>query len=90
MKELGTKNRNLFNLIRHVPVINQQKTLINLITESQLIEFIFNNIRFLGNIKNKPLHTILEIFKKLQIVKKSDLTINAFKWILEKVFSETI
>lgn len=56
-----------------------------MITQSQLVEFVFKNMRFLGNIKEKPVKLITSVMHKVESIKKNELAVKAFQKIVDHV-----
>jgi len=73
--------------LRHVPIVEENGKLINMITQSQLVEFVFKNMKFLGSIKERKVNTINHVMHKVESVKKTELAVTAFKKIVDHNFT---
>jgi CBS domain-containing protein len=70
--------------LHRIPVIDEQRRLINLITQSQLVHYVFRNLDLLGDRKNKPLSKMPSIFHPVISINADDDAVQAFKLMVEK------
>jgi len=69
--------------LHRVPIIDGDRKLKSVLSQSQVIDFIHSNINTLGSIKDKPLEQMQGVLKKVFTVKEDSLTIDAFKLMQE-------
>jgi CBS domain-containing protein len=67
--------------LHRVPIIDNDRKLVNIITQSQIIEFIIQNMHIVGSKKDKPLKYIPELFHEVIKINNDDEVIEAFKLI---------
>jgi hypothetical protein len=80
--ELLAKEPNL----HRVPILDENNLLTGLITQSHLMKFLFQNINSIGDVKNKPLESFtLALPSPVFSVKQSDIAIDAFNFMIQKV-----
>jgi len=65
--------------LHRVPVIDEERNLKSILSQSQVIEFIHQNIQTLGTIKDKPVASMDGVIKKVFSVNENSLAIDAFK-----------
>jgi len=70
--------------LHRVPIIDENRTLMGLITQSRLINFFKEHMDKLGNKKNKPLTMNKHWFHEISSVKTEDIAIEAFKLMTTK------
>jgi hypothetical protein len=81
--------RGTVNLHR-VPIIDEDRKLINVITQSQLVSFVAKNLHLLGSKKNKRVADMPNVFHDVEKVLDSDLAMEAFKKMYTKVCESTL
>jgi len=67
-----------------VPIIDEARNLKSVLSQSQVIEYIHQNINSLGTIKDKPVGSMSGILKEVYSVTENSLTLDAFKLMQEK------
>jgi len=66
--------------LRRIPVLNWERKIVNLITQSQVIEFVYQNITLMDSKKrSKTLAQIPELYHDVISVKSTDFALEAFK-----------
>eukprot|EP01090_Pellita_catalonica_P006820 TRINITY_DN1718_c0_g1_i2.p2 TRINITY_DN1718_c0_g1~~TRINITY_DN1718_c0_g1_i2.p2 ORF type:complete len:211 (-),score=35.03 TRINITY_DN1718_c0_g1_i2:879-1511(-) len=65
--------------LHRVAVIDDDRNLVTLITQSRLVEFLWKNIDLIGERVNKPVGDLKNCFHEVVSVTKKDLPIKAFK-----------
>jgi len=70
--------------LHRVPVIDENRRLINLITQSQIINFLSFNLDLLGDRKNKPLNKMGGVFHSVVCITKDQEAIEGFKLMVDK------
>jgi len=71
--------------LHRVPVVDPEtRQLYNLVTQSQIVNFLYANINLLGNKKNKPMNMCQKFFKQVHCVSESEPAIKAFQMMVEK------
>jgi len=65
--------------LHRVPVVDSDSKLFNIITQSQLLEMLENNLPFLGRRKEKPVGEIHGAIRKVLTIKEDVPAIEAFK-----------
>jgi CBS domain-containing protein len=65
--------------LHRVPIIDEDRKLKSVLSQSQVIEFINANLDTLGTIKDKPVEQMRGVIKQVYTVKEDSLTIDAFK-----------
>jgi CBS domain-containing protein len=78
--ELFAKERGL----HRVPIINHDRQLVHMVTQSQVIDFLFKNVDYLGDIRNKPIHQFHDLNVDVICVKESDIAMDAFMLMVER------
>jgi CBS domain-containing protein len=66
--------------LHRIPIL-RGKEIVNVITQSALVDFITSNLKIIGPIKNKPLSEIPELFHYVCTISDDCNTIEAFKLI---------
>jgi 5'-AMP-activated protein kinase, regulatory gamma subunit len=72
--ELLARTENL----HRIPVVDKEGQLMNMLTQSQFIQFISKNLSSLGTKKNKPISEFTNSLKKVEIVEESQKSMFAF------------
>jgi len=67
--------------LHRVPIVDDDNRLINVITQSQIIDLVANNINLLGSKKNKKLSEIPQLFHDVIKIRDTDVALEAFKLI---------
>jgi len=70
-----------------VPVLSEDRHLLNVITQSQAIGLLYKNISALGAKMDKPLHECHTLFKSVVSINESALAISAFEKMVEREVS---
>jgi len=70
--------------LHRVPIVDENRTLVGLISQSRLITFFKEHMQTLGNKKNKPLSLIKSLFHEVYSVKHEDTSLDAFKLMITK------
>jgi len=81
--ELLSRERGL----HRVPVIDDNRKLVHMITQSQLIEFLSKNLEHLGGIRQKPIGQMKDITKEVITIKESETAMTAFQTMINKNIS---
>lgn len=74
--------------LHRVPVIDENRKLVNILTQSMLIKFVARNLELLGEKRELELKKIPELFHRVLFVKESDLAVEAFKIMCTNVISK--
>jgi len=69
--------------LHRIPIIDEDRRLVNLITQSQVIDFVAQNLDLMGPRKNKPLSEIPELFHFVEKILSDQEVIESFK-LMEK------
>eukprot|EP01080_Neovahlkampfia_damariscottae_P012638 gene12638-6542_t len=64
--------------MHRIPVINNEKVLVNLISQTQLVEYINENIQKVGTISAKPVKLFKDSMKKVYTIPENKLAMEAF------------
>jgi len=70
--------------LHRVPIIDENRSLLGLITQMRLIHFFQENMDKFGHKKNKPLSMNKSLFREVHSIKIEDLAIEAFKMMSSK------
>jgi CBS domain-containing protein len=70
--------------LHRVPVIDSKRAIYNLVTQSQVAEFLAQNIDLLGNMKDKPVALCQNFTKEVVSVTEGSDAIDAFNLMVEK------
>jgi len=73
--------------LHRIPVIDHDRKLVDMITQSQVISFFNKNINLLGAIKNKPIHFIPSARSTVAKISDKETAIEAFKLLHFKEIS---
>jgi CBS domain-containing protein len=61
-----------------IPIINDEGTLVNLITQSHIVEYLSKHMNTLGTKKDKPIELFRNVFKEVFSIGHRELAIHAF------------
>jgi len=61
-----------------IPIINDEGTLVNLITQSHLVDYLAKHMTALGTKKDKPVELFRNVFKEVFSIGQNELAIHAF------------
>jgi len=64
--------------LHRVPVVDQNRKLINMLTQSMLVKFLFENLDAIGNVKNKPVSEMMAVSHEVITVHEDEIAIDAF------------
>ena len=56
-----------------------------MVTQSQVIDFLFKNLDYLGDVKMKPVHQFHDLNVDVICVKESDIAMDAFMLMIDRV-----
>jgi len=73
--------------LHRVPIIDQERNLITIITQSQILQILARNMDILGEKKNKPVHQTTSYFEEVVSVNEESTAFEAFKIMVEKDIS---
>jgi len=73
--------------LHRVPVIDENRKLINIITQSQLVQFLHEHLNMIGEKKNKTIEMVPDALKSVFHVHEDQLAIEAFKMMTEHALS---
>jgi len=73
--------------LHRVPIIDRERNLITIISQSQIIQMICKNLDILGEKKNQPVNTMENYFEDVLCVHEDSSTIEAFKTMVAKEIS---
>jgi len=69
--------------LHRVPIVDEDRKLVHLATQSQVVDFLSRNLESMGTIRNKPASFICHTHSVITI-HENDTAINAFKLMIEK------
>jgi CBS domain-containing protein len=69
--------------MRHAPVVVDDHQLVNMVTQSQIINFLYQHKHLLGSKANQPLSTCDLVFKTVLTCHENDTAIDAFNTMVE-------
>lgn len=64
--------------LHRVPVISKDRQMINLVTQSQVVRFLFHHVNTLGTIKDSKVKDFKHLFHEVLAVKEDSLAIDGF------------
>lgn len=64
--------------MHRVPIVDSDGILVNLLTQSHFLDFIFANLSKIGTKKDKPVDLMKDVFKEVQTIHETELAIDAF------------
>lgn len=70
--------------LRRVPIIDHERNLKSVLSQSQVIEFISEHMDMLGSIKDKPISEMKSVLKEVYSVNEDSRAIDAFKLMQQK------
>jgi len=70
--------------LHRIPVIDEERKLITVITQSQIVNILQKNLDILGEKKDKPVNQMDRYFEDIVCVHEDDIAIEAFKIMVEK------
>ncbi len=70
-----------------VTVVDEERQLMNLITQSQVIRFLQQNLDLIGDKQNKPVDEIFGVIHEVYSVKHNQRAIDAFNEMVTKVIN---
>eukprot|EP00456_Euglypha_rotunda_P025964 TRINITY_DN2092_c0_g1_i10.p1 TRINITY_DN2092_c0_g1~~TRINITY_DN2092_c0_g1_i10.p1 ORF type:complete len:330 (-),score=51.28 TRINITY_DN2092_c0_g1_i10:23-1012(-) len=73
--------------LHRVPVVDQNRQMFNLVTQSQVIDFLHKNVTLLGEKANMPVGEIKSVYKPVISVTEDSLAIDAFNLMVEQNIS---
>jgi len=73
--------------LHRVPVVDNNRQMFNLVTQSQVVDFLHKNVTSLGKKANMPVGEIKGILKPVVSVTEESLAIDAFNLMVEKNIS---
>lgn len=65
--------------LHRIPVIDQNRKLVNIITQSQVLKFIHDNMNILGTVRNKPVTQFPTYNTHVHVINENEKAIDAFK-----------
>jgi hypothetical protein len=71
--------------LHRIPVVDPQRKLVNIITQSMLIKFITKNMELLGQKREIQLRQITTLFHRVHSVRDSEHAVEAFKIMCNEV-----
>jgi len=69
--------------VHRIPVIDANRKLINLLTQSQCVRYLHTTLEQLGAIQNKPLREITHVRKDVKSIQETDKCIDGFNRMVE-------
>jgi len=70
--------------LHRIPVINEDRKLITIITQSQLVSILSRNLDILGDKKDKPVYAMSNYFEEVISIHEDSLAIEAFRTMVDK------
>jgi len=70
--------------LHRVPVVDDERKLITVITQSQIVNILHRNLDILGEKKDKPMNQMENYFEDVVCINEEDTTLEAFKIMVEK------
>jgi len=78
--EIFTRDHN----IHRIPIVDNNDKLINLITQRQIIQYLYENINNVGSNSKRPIHMFRNSIKYVHCIKEEDEAIKGFQLMTEK------
>lgn len=70
--------------LHRVPIVDNERKLVHMVTQSQLVDLLARNLENIGSIKDKPASAICS--SEVVTISENSLAIDAFKVMTEKVY----
>lgn len=70
--------------LHRVPVVDSNRFVLNLVTQSQVIRWLSDHIDLIGSINEKPIKWMKRCFKEVLSVTEDSITIDAFNLMVNK------
>jgi len=72
------------NGLHRIPVIDEERKLITVVTQSQIVNILLRNLDIIGEKKDKPVSQMEKYYEDVVCVREDDITLEAFKIMVEK------
>ena len=79
--EALAKEKNL----HRIPIIDQERKLVTVITQSQIVEILGKNMDKIGQKKDKPVSLVERFMEPVFTIHEDSIAMDAFKMMAEKV-----
>jgi len=73
--------------VRRLPIVDENRKIVNLITQSQIVDLTLKNVRLLGKKKSKPIHLCSPMYRHVHSIVATQPAIEGFKIMIEKCCS---
>jgi len=70
--------------LHRIPVVDNERKLITVITQSQIVNILLRNLDILGEKKDMPVNQMSKYFEDVVCIREDDIALEAFKIMVEK------